>query len=135
LRDRRRRRGRSAFALALALILGACTTIDEHTAPPADWPQLAIHVERVAHAKMRDECSPFTHWTMSPEACALIYLAERRCRIILSAEYGTHEHERHEYLHCQGHDHIGSTYLADLWRRQRAAEAGEAVARALSRRP
>lgn len=136
LRDRRRRARRSSFAAAVALILGGgCTTVDTHTAPPADWPALEIVVERVPHATMRERCARYAPPMFNPEACTEVFFAERRCRITLSADLGTQEHERHEFLHCAGHDHVGDDTLARAWRTHRAAEAGEALGRALSRRP
>lgn len=118
---------------ALAILLGfaaaaACTTIDEHTPAPKDWPNLSIHEHRVAHSIMRDACVPYTGFWSYPEACSIVNFETLRCDIWLSADFpllpGTLEHER---AHCAGHDHVGDTTLADAWKLFKASTAGRSV--------
>lgn len=130
----RRRRRRSAFAAAIALLLGACSTIDEHTPPPLDWPALTVDVARVAHGEMRETCGRFTSVMASPEGCALLDFSARTCSIVLSRDFPSQAVERHEYLHCAGFDHPGESTLADLWRNYKAAALGRATAAALQGR-
>lgn len=118
------------WLLALALgALAACTTIDEHTAPPADWPQLTIHEHRVPHAEMRDQCARFTNWLSSPEACAVIRFELLRCDIYFSADFPPMQAVvAHEYQHCAGYDHPGDPVLANAWKLHKFGLAGKAIA-------
>lgn len=106
-------------ALAI-LLLSGCTTIG-HVAPPADWPELEVIVHNVPHATMRNVCAKYAHWTMSPEACAEFFFGRGECHLWFSADFppsrGILEHE---YLHCEGYDHVGQSTLVDLWRRYKA---------------
>lgn len=102
---------------ALLLALAGCSTID-HAPAPTDWPALKVVERRVSHAQMRDTCSAFVPWYLSPEACAVIRFNDRVCTITISADFppsrSVLEHERE---HCAGHDHPGETTLRDAARR------------------
>lgn len=128
-----RRRIRRALE-ALAALFGtgaaaACSTIDEHTSAPPDWPRLELLEHRLPHAQMRDYCAPFVPWWGSAEACNTIDFEKMRCDIYFSSDFPPQAWiVEHEYLHCSGHDHVGDTTISDEWRNYKASVAGRALA-------
>ena len=119
----------------LILLLAGCSTIDTHTAPPRDWPNLRIVEHRVPHNVMRDRCAKYTAWGSYPEACAEVNFAAMRCDIWFSADFPPlPEWVEHERLHCSGHGHEGEeNTLAVAWTRYKQHAAGAAVARGLAK--
>lgn len=110
----------------------ACTTIDEHTAPPADWPKLELFEHHVPHAEMRDQCVQWGPWWASPEACAIVNFEAMRCDIWFSADFPPlRTWIEHEYMHCAGYDHPGDPVLATAWQLHKATAAGKAIAEAV----
>jgi hypothetical protein len=60
-------------------------------------------------------CSPYVALGMWPLGCAVFDLNERTCHVYYTWEWV----RKHERLHCEGHDHPGSTHMADhlkAWR-------------------
>ena len=99
-----------AFAAALA---AGCATMDHRRLE--GWPALEVVEHRVPHAEMRDRCSRYVGFGMSPEACAEFDLAEGKCHIWYSADFPPQRFIiQHERLHCAGYDHAGSTGMARL---------------------
>lgn len=101
--------------LALFVVLmSGCTTIG-HAAPPSDWPDLKVIKHYVSTKEMRDQCVKWTPPLMSPMACAVINFQTMTCEQWFDKDFVTSSIERHENEHCRGKDHLGSTYLFDLW--------------------
>lgn len=116
-----------AALLSLGLTL-ACTTIDTHTPPPADWPDLEVLEHFVSHATMRDRCSKYTSWYTSPEACMEVNFAAGTCELWFSADFPPQQFIlEHERLHCTGHDHQGDLVLAAAWTLYKAEVASAAI--------
>jgi hypothetical protein len=110
---------RRTFAIAVALAAG-CATLD-HT-PVDGWPELEIVEHRVPHAEMRERCSRYVGFGMSPEACAEFDFVERKCHVWLSADFPPQRFiVAHERQHCAGYDHAGSSAMARLLRQHGAA--------------
>lgn len=85
------------------------------------WPALAIVEHYVPHAEMRDRCSRYVGFGMSPEACAEFNLAKRECHIWFSADFPPQKFiVEHERLHCAGYDHAGSTAMQQFLRQHQA---------------
>lgn len=98
--------------LALFVVLmSGCTTIG-HAAPPSDWPDLKVIKHYVSTKEMRDQC---TKWATDPVACSVIDFNAMTCTQWFDKDFVTTSLERHENEHCRGKDHLGSTYLFDLW--------------------
>lgn len=111
--------------VAAALAVSGCATIDQHTPPPADWPAMKITEHRVSYLDVLSKC----YATLSlaekligsvPLACAWFNLEARTCDIYLTT-WAPASVVEHEYEHCAGKDHVGSTHLADHLRRYREA--------------
>jgi hypothetical protein len=101
------------FPVGLLLGLGACTTVGHEKVE--GWPQLTVVEHYVPHHVMRDRCTKYTPWGMSPEACAEFNLVERRCDLWLSADFPPPQaFIQHERLHCAGYDHVGETNMRDF---------------------
>jgi hypothetical protein len=109
------------FFVGISLLaVTGCTIIGHEKIP--DWPSLEVREHYVAHHIMRDKCSRYVAFGMSPEACAEFNLNAGTCDIWYSADFppgpGVVEHER---MHCEGYDHIGGQVLRKLhaaWRQQ-----------------
>jgi hypothetical protein len=124
--NRRSQQSKPTFAaLLLVMALGACTVINEHKAPPSDWPQLEVIVEEHGFWGTQEKCGRNVAEVVliGPMlACAWINFDEMTCRIYLwlTSALG------HELLHCKGYDHYISNSLADYWNEwkqsQRVAE-------------
>lgn len=113
------------YLFLLAALLAGCTTIDSHERVEG-WPKLEIVEHYVPHAEMRDRCSKYVGFGMSPEACSEFDLMARKCHIWFSADFPPQAFiVRHEHLHCAGYDHPGSTamqqYLEQYLRTYHAA--------------
>jgi len=97
----------------LAAILAGCSSIDHRRVE--GWPGLEIVEHHVPHAEMRDRCSRYVGFGMSPEACAEFDLPGRKCHIWYSADFPPQRLLiQHERLHCAGYDHVGSTGMKRL---------------------
>jgi len=125
-----------AALLALGLTFG-CTTIDMHTPPPPDWPDLEVLEHFVPHATMRDRCAKYTSWYASAEACMEVNFAAGTCELWFSADFPPQQFIlEHERLHCTGLDHEGGPVLATAWALYKAEAASAAIlaaARVLTR--
>jgi plasmid maintenance system antidote protein VapI/uncharacterized protein YceK len=126
---RNRRRKVPAWLAALGFLLGGCSTIDTHNAPPRDWPELAIFEHRVDAATMHERCAKYVGFLMIPLACAEVNFVARRCDIWLT-EHPWPAVVEHERLHCRGYDHPGDSAMRDAWITYRDGATGSAAARA-----
>ena len=95
----------------LAALLVGCTTIDSHTTPPSDWPNLAVAEHVVSSHAMLDACMPYMGFLQFPLACAIIFFEKLTCDIYVTGP----AHLEHERMHCAGYDHIGDSTLRDAW--------------------
>jgi hypothetical protein len=124
--NRRSQQSKPTFAaLLLVMALGACTIVNEHRAPPSDWPVLEVIVEEHGFWGTQEKCGRNVAEVVliGPMlACAWVNFDEMTCRIYLwmTSALG------HELLHCKGYDHYISNALADYWNEwkqsQRVAE-------------
>jgi hypothetical protein len=81
----------------------------------AGWPELKVVEHRVPHKVMRDRCSPYVPFWMSPEACSEFNFVRGTCDVWLSAEFPPPAFVvRHELEHCQGYEHVGEHALRDI---------------------
>ncbi len=101
--------------------IAACTTIGaEHV---ANWPQLEVHEHYVPHSEMRDRCSKYVSFLMSPEACAEFDFAAKRCDLWFSADFPAPAYIlEHERQHCLGYEHVGENGLRELLAHYLAAQ-------------
>lgn len=75
---------------------------------------------------MRDQCAKWAAWYMWPTfACAVIDFNAKTCDIWLDAEDPDAGIEKHEHDHCDGRDHVGETYLRDLWEQHKRSNQPE----------
>lgn len=103
-------------SLVAFLLLFGCATIDTHTDPPADWPDMTTHWHSVPTFELREACVPYQDPGTLIEACTLFYFSKGECHIWTNSDFPVPDYViKHEYEHCKGRDHIGSTYLRDLW--------------------
>jgi hypothetical protein len=104
---------RSAVFLLLALGFQGCTIVGHERV--AGWPQLAVYEHYVPEAQLRDRCSQYVGFGMSPQACAEFDFSRSRCDLWFSAEFPpTRSMIEHERLHCQGYDHVGMRTMEGL---------------------
>lgn len=134
--DNKRRRQRAALgvllrwlaALFAPLAIAACaTTIDEHRAPPADWPHLTVYEHPVLVGELYDHCAQYVpvwmkavSWlTLTPpivNGCAVVDFDNMRCDIYRRGDLPDVEVDEHELEHCAGRDHTeGEPTLANAW--------------------
>ena len=114
------------MALILLLLTGCATfTVDELTAPPADWPTLKVIEHRLPFSERTEACGGSTGRTIAaifipgiaiPVGCTRIYFAKGECHIWIPEE-PEDEIEPHELAHCAGRDHPGRSFFRDLWER------------------
>lgn len=118
--------GRASLAL-LAVVLSACTVIGHEKV--AGWPAMQVVEHYVPTHEMRERCSKYVAFGMSPEACAEFNLVTNRCDLWFSADFPPPKRiVEHERLHCEGYDHIGMNTLAEFLARYRASADGLASA-------
>ena len=111
---------KQAAGLALGLLAG-CAGMG-----PAieGWPQLTVYEHHVPHAEMRERCARYSAFGSPPLSCAEVSFAERRCDIWFSADFPPSAYvQRHERLHCAGHDHEGDDTLRSALAGHRRAAA------------
>lgn len=113
--NRRRQQSKPTFiALLLVMALGACTVINEHRAPPSDFPELKITVNELGFWETQEKCdwSPALVILIGPRlGCAKYDFQKMTCDIYL----WVNSILEHELLHCKGYDHIGSSQIRDHW--------------------
>lgn len=105
----------------LAAALTGCTVMDQHSAPPPDWPALVVREHADSCPAMIARCWPYLSLPMRlmggiPLGCAEVRFAEGTCDIYTCglSPAGVLAHER---LHCRGYDHIGDSTLRDAFQR------------------
>lgn len=96
----------------VTFVLAACTTIDVHRAPPADWPVLEERIEVVGWVELQRLCTlnfmcTGTFWIRFDLGICTIYVLSLNDRYAI-------EHER---KHCRGYDHPGSNLLSEGWQK------------------
>ena len=98
--------------LVLLLFLSGCSVID-YSKRVEGWPDLKEDLRVVSNEEMYDVCSKFGPM---PLGCVQVWFKPPLCRIWITESGGyTEEHEK---AHCRGYDHIGSTYMQNLIRKQ-----------------
>jgi hypothetical protein len=103
----------SLIAALFLLFVPGCTVVGHERV--AGWPELRIVEHHVPHHVMRERCAKYAPPMMSPEACAEFYFAQGECHLWFSADFPPpRDIIEHEYLHCQGHDHVGESVLAGI---------------------
>ena len=102
-------------AAGVATFLGGCSTIDPQNRVEG-WPDLQVTEFRVAYEEMRSRCDRYVAFGMIPLACAEFNLNARSCHIWLDRDYAPAHIVEHERMHCSGHDHFGSTHMADMYK-------------------
>jgi hypothetical protein len=101
---------------ALALALQGCTIVGHQQVQ--GWPQLAVVEHYVPELQLRERCVKYVAFGMSPQACAELDFAARRCDLWFSADFPpTQSMVEHERLHCRGYDHVGMGTMAGLLER------------------
>lgn len=93
------------------LVLTGCTMISYERKPPVDWPKLEVSIVKLGFWKTQQKCGG--NILMQALACAEFRFDTMTCTIWTSTN-DVYVME-HELAHCEGHDHIGSTYQSDLW--------------------
>lgn len=85
------------------------------------WPELTVYEHHVPHAQMRAQCTQYSRFALS---CAQVSFTEGRCDIWFSAERPPSAYvQRHERLHCAGHDHEEDDTLRAALTRHRMQRA------------
>lgn len=103
----------------LAAALAGCTVMDQHSAPPSDWPALVVHEHAVSCTAMVAKCYQYLSLPMKlmgglPLGCAEIRFDQGRCDIY-TCWMSPADVLAHERLHCRGYDHIGDSTLRDAF--------------------
>lgn len=102
--------------LLLLLLVSGCSVMGNERVE--GWPKLRVIEHYVSPHELSASCAPHVPWHSTPLACALFVFARAECHIFYSAESPPPEFvKRHERLHCEGYDHIGSTNMQRLVRR------------------
>lgn len=121
--NRRQQQSRFSLVIALALALPGCallfTSIDEHTLPPYDWPELTRRSHYVEMDIIRKHCRD----TFMPTGCAVINLHAKTCDKYFPIGRSSEYVEWHEEMHCKGYDHPGGTTIARLMNEYRMTTA------------
>ena len=104
------------LAASLSLLV-SCTTIDYHTPPANDWPQLTV-VEHygIGTKEMSKHCE--VPWFMSIQACMVPDFKNKICNLYFPNWERKDVSDRvyeHELMHCEGYDNLDDTELHDLW--------------------
>ena len=105
---------RPLYIAVLCMFLGACTVVNEHQQPPADWPTLTVVVEEHGFWETQEKCgrSVAEVVLIGPAlGCAYINFDVMMCNIYLWLNSVL----EHELLHCKGYDHYLSSDLRDYW--------------------
>jgi len=127
MKRRRLQLGGHASMVLLAMVLTACTVVGHQKV--AGWPRLEIVEHYVPEAQMRERCTKYVGFGMSPQACAEFDFARNRCDLWFSSDFPpSRAMVEHEHLHCQGHDHIGMGTMAGILSRYRGEDSASAGA-------
>jgi hypothetical protein len=99
--------------LCIALLAAGCTTTGGE--PVQGWPALEVVEHHVPHRVMRERCSRYVGFGVSPEACAEFDFGRKLCHIWFSADFPPPSYVvAHERQHCLGYEHTGEHQLRDL---------------------
>jgi hypothetical protein len=110
------------FVLLACGSLAGCSVMNEHVKVPG-WPELKIIEHHVSHAEMRDRCQVAVSKLASPEGCTYFHLDQGEAHIYVSKDFPSPAVLRHERLHAEGYDHIGSRNMLrvlEKWQAKRA---------------
>lgn len=109
--NRRQQISRGSLLIYFALLLTGCTMISVDRKPPADWPKLEVSIVKLGFLKTQQKCGG--NILMQTFACAEIRFDMMTCTIWTSTDdvYVV----EHELAHCEGHEHVGSSHLSDVW--------------------
>lgn len=124
--------------VAALVLLAGCSTIDQHTEPPADWPDLMPIEHRVSPGEVLTRCYRYVSWPLRllgsvPFGCAELNFTDHTCTVWYPDDAAGEHVRRHELLHCAGYDHPGESTLRDAWRAYVAGQVGRAAASAAAR--
>jgi hypothetical protein len=99
--------------LCIALLAAGCTTTGGE--PVQGWPALEVVEHHVPHRVMRERCSRYVGFGVSPEACAEFDFSRKLCHIWFSADFPPPSYVvAHERQHCLGYEHSGEHQLRNL---------------------
>jgi hypothetical protein len=108
-------------------LTGCAVTIDTRHRVPG-WPELKIVEHHVAADEMFERCRRFVPPSSAPEGCTLFYFDRGEAHIYVNKEAPNGFVLRHERLHAEGYDHVGSDHMRralEAWRAQRVALRAE----------
>lgn len=113
--------------ICLAVLLAAgslagCSVMNEHVRVPG-WPELKIIEHHVTHAEMRDRCQRAVSRLANPEGCTYFYLDQGEAHIYVSKDFPSDMVLRHERLHAEGYDHVGSKNMLRVLENWKARQA------------
>lgn len=101
----------------LCVISSGCTPISHVKID--DWPVLKVVEHRVPHGEMLKRCQRY-YPGGTPVACAEWNFNLATCDIWFSKDLPEMQHVvEHERMHCEGHDHPGSTAMEESLRKWR----------------
>ena len=116
------------FVVAASLaagLLGGCQSIDQHNRVQ-DWPELKIVEYQVSTAELWERCQRYVPRFSLPAGCTLFYFGRGEAHIYVGEETNPLT-LRHERLHAQGYDHVGSTKMLralQAWKASQPAGVG-----------
>ena len=119
------------FGAAVLIGLSGCAAMDGHQRV-AGWPQLEVIEHHVSNHEMRDRCSPYVGFGMSPMGCTLFFLDQGEAHIYVSRDFPSQSTLEHERLHAAGYDHVGSSSMQAILKNWNAQNRPQVAARALA---
>jgi hypothetical protein len=97
----------------IALLAAGCTPMGGEQVQ--GWPALQVVEHHVPHHAMRERCSRYAGFGISPEACAEFDFAGKVCHIWFSTDFPPPAYVvAHERQHCLGYEHRGEHQLRNL---------------------
>ena len=120
---------RAVCGLGAIVLIGVsgCSVIDGHQRV-ADWPELKVLEHHVSNQEMRDRCSPYVGFGMSPMGCTLFFLDQREAHIYVSKDFPSQPALEHERLHAAGYDHVGSVSMQGILKNWKALNQHQVAA-------
>lgn len=108
------------------LLLAGCATsvIDTSRQPPADWPALAVSIQKSPPQQFDAICGRGLPGLTHRVSCALVDFSQKRCWIMVRPDDTLSPYwEEHERAHCAGMDHAGESTMRDAWERYKLRAA------------